>query len=193
MTRRFWNASGIDLTLNASGLSVNTQTLASVLAGGHRLRRRRRAARARGAGEHRFTLFTDRRSALAPADGLAVQVRMVVRPSVRGLADGRGDRPARRRDRPGHARRAPVRPEAPSLSGRGPRRHLSASPRPGPRRRCCRPRRRGGGDAVVAAAARRPAACAPSCAPATCSPASSMSRFDFIGKEPARTALTTAP
>ena len=31
---RFWNASGIDLTINASGLTLNTQTLASVLAGG---------------------------------------------------------------------------------------------------------------------------------------------------------------
>ncbi|MEO8835796.1 MAG: MlaD family protein, partial [Caldimonas sp.] len=31
---RFWNASGIDLTLNSGGLSVNTQTLASILAGG---------------------------------------------------------------------------------------------------------------------------------------------------------------
>jgi len=31
---RFWNASGVDIALNASGLKVNTQSLATVLAGG---------------------------------------------------------------------------------------------------------------------------------------------------------------
>ena len=31
---RFWNASGIDLTMDASGLKLNTQSLASILIGG---------------------------------------------------------------------------------------------------------------------------------------------------------------
>src|SRR5476649_893449 len=34
VSTRFWNASGIDLSLGADGLKVNTQSLASVLAGG---------------------------------------------------------------------------------------------------------------------------------------------------------------
>lgn len=48
---RFWNASGLDLTLNASGLTLNTQTLTSVIAGGiafERVGRRDTAACARG-------------------------------------------------------------------------------------------------------------------------------------------------
>ena len=31
---RFWNASGVDLTLNAQGLKVDTQSVVSILAGG---------------------------------------------------------------------------------------------------------------------------------------------------------------
>ena len=86
---RFWNASGIDLTLNASGLSVNTQTLASVLAGGMAFDSPPDTARAAQAPENTvFTLFADRRSALAPADGVAVPVRMVFDQSIHGLVPG---------------------------------------------------------------------------------------------------------
>jgi len=91
LNSRFWNASGIDLTLNASGLSVNTQTLASVLAGGMAFDAPPEAARAPQAPENTvFTLYNDRRSALAPPDGVAVPVRMVFDQSVRGLTPGAG-------------------------------------------------------------------------------------------------------
>ena len=84
---RFWNASGIDLTLNASGLSVNTQTLASVLAGGMAFDSPPDSAAAPPAPpESVFTLFEDKRSALAPPDGIAVPIRMVFDQTVRGLA-----------------------------------------------------------------------------------------------------------
>jgi paraquat-inducible protein B len=84
---RFWNASGIDLTLNASGLNVNTQTLASVLAGGLAFESVPDASPPRPApGNTVFTLFDDRRSALAPPDGIAVPIRMVFDQTVRGLA-----------------------------------------------------------------------------------------------------------
>ena len=86
---RFWNASGIDLTLNASGLSVNTQTLASVLAGGLAFDLPPGVTRSEPAPENTvFTLFTDRRAALAPPDGIAVPIRMVFDQSVRGLSPG---------------------------------------------------------------------------------------------------------
>jgi len=85
----FWNASGIDLTLNASGLSVNTQTLASVLAGGLAFDLPPGAPRGDPAPENTvFTLFADRRAALAPPDGNAVPIRMVFNQSIRGLAPG---------------------------------------------------------------------------------------------------------
>jgi paraquat-inducible protein B len=86
---RFWNASGIDLTLNASGLSVNTQTLASVLAGGMAFESPPATPHGAPAAENTvFTLFNDRRSALAPPDGVAVPIRMIFEQSVRGLAPG---------------------------------------------------------------------------------------------------------
>jgi paraquat-inducible protein B len=86
---RFWNASGIDLTLNASGLSVNTQTLASVLAGGLAFDTPPDSLRSPPAAENTvFTLFGDRRAALAPPDGIAVPIRMVFDSSVRGLTPG---------------------------------------------------------------------------------------------------------
>ncbi|MBV9890881.1 MAG: MCE family protein [Rhizobacter sp.] len=86
---RFWNASGIDLTLSASGLSVNTQTLASILAGGVAFETPARPGRPTPAPDNSvFTLFGDRRTALAPPDGIAVPVRMSFDQSVRGLSPG---------------------------------------------------------------------------------------------------------
>ena len=84
---RFWNASGIDLSINASGLTLNTQTLASVLAGGLAFENPP-GPRTRAPENSVFTLFNDRPSALAPPDGAAQPVRMVFDSSVRGLAEG---------------------------------------------------------------------------------------------------------
>jgi len=86
---RFWNASGIDLTLNASGLTVNTQTLVSILAGGVAFETPTDGTRATPAPENSvFALFNDRRSALAPPDGSALPLRMSFDQSVRGLVPG---------------------------------------------------------------------------------------------------------
>ena len=86
---RFWNASGIDLTLNASGLTVNTQTLASVLAGGLAFEVPSGAPKGPPAPENSaFTLFSDKHSALAPPDGTPVPVRLVFEQTVRGLTAG---------------------------------------------------------------------------------------------------------
>jgi paraquat-inducible protein B len=86
---RFWNASGIDLQLNASGLKLNTQSLASMVAGGVAFANAPSAASAPAAAPGtRFTLFNDRQSALAPPDGPPLPVRMVFAQSTRGLAVG---------------------------------------------------------------------------------------------------------
>ena len=92
---RFWNVSGIDVTLNAGGLKLNTQSLASVLAGGVAFERAPYApvaasgARAAAAPPgSRFQLFNDQRAALAPPDGPALPMRMVFTQSIRGLAIG---------------------------------------------------------------------------------------------------------
>ena len=120
-----------------------------------------------------FTLFSDRTAAMAPPDGLPVQVRMVFDSSVRGLAEGAAIDflgieigrvtsialqydPARKR--------FPVEVFADVFPQRlGPVRDGAAADL---------------ADAGAAAtssccSSSSPRACAPSCAPATCSPGSS--------------------
>ncbi len=86
---RFWNASGVDLTLNASGLTLDTQTFASVFVGAVAFEPAPGAANAQPApAGNQFFLFNERRTALAPPDGPAQPLRMVFNQSVRGLAVG---------------------------------------------------------------------------------------------------------
>ena len=86
---RFWNASGIDVSLNASGLTVNTQTLASVLAGGLAFDEPAEGGLGTPAPANAiFLLFADRQTALAPLDGSPIGVRMTFDGTVRGLAAG---------------------------------------------------------------------------------------------------------
>ena len=86
---RFWNASGIDLSINAGGLTLNTQTLVSVLAGGLAFEVPPGSPKgALAASGSVFTLAEDRRSALAPEPGHPMSVRMVFEQSVRGLTEG---------------------------------------------------------------------------------------------------------
>ncbi|WP_017463258.1 intermembrane transport protein PqiB [Dyella ginsengisoli] len=84
---RFWNASGLDVSLGANGLKVNTQSLATVLAGG--------VAFQDPAGPHDATpaqqgasyrLFDDKTTAMAPPDGPPQYIRMRFDQSLRGLA-----------------------------------------------------------------------------------------------------------
>ena len=79
----------MDLALNANGLTLNTQTLASVLSGGLAFERPAEYARLPPAADgHRFALFADRKAAMAPPDGDPLRVRMVFEQSVRGLSVG---------------------------------------------------------------------------------------------------------
>ncbi|HET8883511.1 MAG TPA: MlaD family protein [Solimonas sp.] len=86
---RFWNASGVDVTANASGFKLDTQSLASVVAGGIAFQAPAdEPAGAVVAENARFTLFDDRNAAMAPPDGVAMNVRMRFNQSMRGLAIG---------------------------------------------------------------------------------------------------------
>jgi paraquat-inducible protein B len=83
---RFWNASGVDLSLGANGLKVNTQSLASVLAGGIAFQDPRGPHDSTPAPEDTsFQLFGDQATAMAPADGEPHYIRMRFEQSVRGL------------------------------------------------------------------------------------------------------------
>jgi paraquat-inducible protein B len=86
---RFWNASGVELSVNAGGLTLNTQTIASILTGGLAFDTPAEVDKPTPApGETVFTLFENRRAALAPPDGVPVPVRMVFEQSIRGLVEG---------------------------------------------------------------------------------------------------------
>lgn len=86
---RFWNASGIDVTLGASGFTVDTQSVASVLVGGVAFANPDGAASAPAAEpDHRFRMTDSQKAALAPPDGPPLRVRMVFNQSLRGLAAG---------------------------------------------------------------------------------------------------------
>ena len=86
---RFWNASGVDVALSASGFTVNTQSVASVLIGGVAFANPDGAAAAPPApADHRFAMADTQKAALAPPDGPPLRVRMVFNQSLRGLTAG---------------------------------------------------------------------------------------------------------
>ena len=86
---RFWNASGVDLSIGAGGLKLNTQSLATVLAGGVAFQDPPGPHDSTPAAEHTsYRLYGDQATAMAPPDGEPHYLRMRFEQSVRGLAVG---------------------------------------------------------------------------------------------------------
>lgn len=86
---RFWHASGIDVSLSANGLSVQTQSLVSVLIGGIAFETPASAPLLPPAeAEAVFTLFHDRPEAFAPVARDPQTYVVVFNQTVRGLAPG---------------------------------------------------------------------------------------------------------
>ncbi|NII10081.1 MlaD family protein [Oleiagrimonas sp. C23AA] len=87
---RFWNASGVDVNVNANGLKLNTESLATVVAGGVAFQRPPHAGKDRTRAEPgtRFKLYDGRSKAMTPPDGPPVMITMRFRQSVRGLSVG---------------------------------------------------------------------------------------------------------
>lgn len=86
---RWWHASGVDLRLDASGLKLNTQSLAALATGGIAFEAadgKKPAAPA--AANSRFKLAEDRSAALRPPDGPAVSAVLYFDQSLRGLTPG---------------------------------------------------------------------------------------------------------
>ncbi|AZY49403.1 PqiB family protein [Bordetella avium] len=85
---RFWNASGVDFSLDASGLKVRTQSMVSLLLGGvafeNVVRRDAEPAKA----DSRFKLYGGEQAAKVNTDGTPFHIRMRFDQSVRGLAVG---------------------------------------------------------------------------------------------------------
>lgn len=86
---RFWHASGVDISLGADGLKLDTQSLATVLAGGIAF-----ADPADGiagtpaASQATFELAKDQQTALSPPDGPSQYLQLRFDDSLRGLVVG---------------------------------------------------------------------------------------------------------
>jgi paraquat-inducible protein B len=86
---RFWQASGIDLSLSASGLSVQTQSLLSILIGGIAFEAPATGpVLAAAEAETEFPLFRDRESAFKLPARNPQTYLLVFKQSVRGLTVG---------------------------------------------------------------------------------------------------------
>lgn len=84
---RFWNASGIDVDLGASGLKVHTQSMVSLLLGGIAFDPIDPSAPAASA-DAQFLLHDNETAARAEPDGEPFPIRMRFERSVRGLEVG---------------------------------------------------------------------------------------------------------
>ncbi len=86
---RFWNASGVDLTIDASGVKVQTQSLIPLLLGGISFETPPEAAAQPRAEENsRFKLWDSRNDAMRPHETVVETFVVKFTQSVRGLAVG---------------------------------------------------------------------------------------------------------
>ncbi|MEI1726820.1 MlaD family protein [Acinetobacter baumannii] len=85
---RFWQASGIDVTLNASGFNLDTQSLASIVAGGIAFGIPQSSRATTAANHSRFNLWDSKTEALKEPDGQPRGVIMYFDHSLRGLSVG---------------------------------------------------------------------------------------------------------
>lgn len=86
---RFWHASGIDVSLEASGVKVNAESLTSIITGGISFQTPPDApAGAPAADNASFTLFADKAAALKDADHEVQTYLLYFEESLRGLSIG---------------------------------------------------------------------------------------------------------
>ena len=86
---RFWNASGVDLTIDANGLKLDTQSLMAILIGGIAFQTLDESGDAPPTGANTaFTLFATRDEAMKNRDTISQSFAMIFKESVRGLSPG---------------------------------------------------------------------------------------------------------
>jgi len=86
---RFWNASGIDVSMGAGGVDVRMQSLVSLIAGGVAFETPSFAVTAAAAApDTTFTLFGDRTTAMKEPDAIAARYVLHFDESLRGLSVG---------------------------------------------------------------------------------------------------------
>ena len=86
---RFWNASGIDVSVGAGGVEVRTQSLVAVLAGGLAFETPSFAVKAEPAAANAvFTLYTDQATAMKQPESISARYVLYFNESLRGLSVG---------------------------------------------------------------------------------------------------------
>jgi paraquat-inducible protein B len=90
---RFWHASGVDVSLNTTGVTVNTESLVSILIGGLAFQDppatgEKTDVAAEAAAQHEFQLFSDRAEAMKRHDNIVDTYVLNFTESVRGLSVG---------------------------------------------------------------------------------------------------------
>lgn len=84
---RFWNASGMDVSIGAEGVQLDTQSLATLVSGGIAFATPEESVESAkpAPADHRFTLSENQKVALAKPDGPPQLLRMRFDQSLRGL------------------------------------------------------------------------------------------------------------
>lgn len=85
---RFWNASGVDVSLGADGLKLKTQSMATIVAGGIAFAAPDRSQGSTAPAHAEFTLAKDQDTALAAPDGPGQYMQLRFAQSLRGLSVG---------------------------------------------------------------------------------------------------------
>ncbi|WP_159236353.1 PqiB family protein [Raoultella terrigena] len=85
---RFWNVSGVDLSVGSDGFQLKTQTLAAIMAGGIAFSRPDDPTRGVLYKQTRYKLAADRESAMAPEDGPPVRFQLRFEHGLHGLNIG---------------------------------------------------------------------------------------------------------
>jgi paraquat-inducible protein B len=86
---RFWNASGIDVSVGAGGVDVRTQSLVALLAGGLAFDTPPSAPKTEPAAANAvFTLYSDQSTAMKQPDSISARYVLYFNESLRGLSVG---------------------------------------------------------------------------------------------------------
>lgn len=85
---RFWNASGINVSLSADGFNVQTGSIVSVLAGGIAFAAPDESQAEPAGADHVFALADTQVNAMADPDGAPLSIELHFKQSVRGLKVG---------------------------------------------------------------------------------------------------------
>jgi paraquat-inducible protein B len=85
---RFWQASGIDMSLSSNGVNLRTESLTSILQGGLTFRALPGSSTVPAPADTAFTLFTDEDRAMRPIETEIRTFVMYFKGSLRGLSPG---------------------------------------------------------------------------------------------------------